>query len=116
MGPPGHRIDVAICADHQSQIAQGARWVYDPNVDHLGELRMGRDLPPRLVSANSKGGLRSSDGPARLFTFVIRKHDGEEREIEFELPPELADGFAAMASRGRRPPGPASPAEPGQGQ
>jgi hypothetical protein len=37
-------------------------------------------------------------------TFVVQKPDGEVREIEFELPHEIAESLPRVTSRGR--PGP----------
>lgn len=113
VGPAGHPIEMAICEDHQSQIDQGARWLYDSGADRGGELRMARDLSPRVVKANAKGGLRSQDGATRLFTLIVEKHDGEQSEVEFELPPKIAEGFWRVLDRGRRPPQEPSATEPG---
>lgn len=102
VGSPGSGpIDVRLCEEHQAQIGQGARWLY-PLDEQASEAQvlMGRDLPPRAVKVNAKGFL-SPDGIARVFAFVVEDYEGNQREYEFELPPEVADGMKRIIDRGR---------------
>ncbi len=92
------RIDAAVCEEHQSQIDQGAPWRY---LYEDRRLLMGQDVPGRVVRATAKG-LVSPDGMTRLFTFVIEDQDGDQREVDFELPSEIAEGVWRVASRDRR--------------
>lgn len=96
-------IDVRLCGEHQAQIDQGARWLYQWE-DRC--LLMGRDLPPRAVKAEAKEFL-SPDGITRVFTFVVEDHEGGQRDYEFELPSEFRDGIKRILDRGRGGAGPA---------
>lgn len=95
--PGGGPIDVGLCDEHQAQIDRGDRWLYQWEENHL---LMGRDLPLRLVQFKAEG-FRSPDGIARVFTFVVEDHEGNQREHEFELPPEFADDIKRITDRGR---------------
>ena len=92
------RIDAAVCEEHQSQIDQGAPWRY---LYEDRRLLMGQDVPSRVVRATAKG-LVSPDGTTSLFTFVIEDQDGDQREVDFELPSEIAEGVWRVASQDRR--------------
>jgi hypothetical protein len=105
VSPPGSGpVDVGVCAKHRSEIGRGARWLFEREEGsdgRLGRLLMGRDLPPRVVRAQSRT-LTSSDGVTRLFTFEVDRFNGSRREVEFELPPgEIADGIWRILGRGR---------------
>jgi hypothetical protein len=44
-----------------------------------------------------------------IFTFVVEDADGSQREVEFELRPDIAERVWHVVSRGRREAGPESP-------
>jgi hypothetical protein len=104
VGTPGSGgVDVGICAEHQSQIDHGARWLFEweeGSEGRLGRLLMGRDLPPRVVKWKARA-LVSPDGVSRVFSFEVEIPGGSQREVEFELPPgEIADGVWRVLDRG----------------
>jgi hypothetical protein len=96
-------VDVGLCAEHQSQIGHGARWLFewqDGGAGRPGRLLMGRDLPPRVVRWKATG-LVSPDGVTRVFSFEVENPDRSRREVAFELPPgEIADGVWRVLDRG----------------
>jgi hypothetical protein len=99
--PESGPYDVSLCEQHQAAIDQGARWIYQIEEENrAGRLLMGRDLPPRAVAARAKG-LLTSDGTRSLFTFVVEDANGSQREIEFEVPPDIAESVWRVVSRGR---------------
>src|SRR5487761_105527 len=106
VGPTWQRIEVSICDEHQTQIDQGARWLYQSDEHPTGRLLMGQDLPPRAVNITKKGGLRSPEGRPMIFTFTLENHNGDQDDTEFELPPDLAEGLWRILDRDRRKPGP----------
>ena len=108
--PESGPIDAGVCEEHKSQIDQGARWLYQYEEVSEGRLLMGRDLPPRAVECRSRG-LISPDGVTWLFTFELEKPDGSQHEVEFELPPEIADGVWRILGRGRREAGAGPPSD-----
>jgi hypothetical protein len=116
VSPPGTPLmEAAVCQEHQSQIDQGDRWLYRYEEASGSRLLMGRDLPLRAVHVKVKSGFTCPGGMTRLFAVVLEDHEGSPRDVEFELPPEIADGIWRVLGRGREEPGPApAPDEPGQ--
>jgi hypothetical protein len=108
--PESGRLDVGVCEEHQSQIEQGARWIYQP-AEKIpgGRVLMGRDLPARVVEVNVTSGLLAPEGMTRLFTLVVEDHGGSQRGVDFELPPDIAEGVWRVLNRGRGKAGPWSP-------
>ena len=62
---------------------------------------MGRDLPSRTVQVKAQG-LLSPNGITRLFTFVVEDHEGNQRDVECELPPEFGDDIERIQPRSPR--------------
>jgi hypothetical protein len=108
--PESGRFDVGVCEEHRSQIEQGARWIYQP-AEKIpgGRVLMGRDLPPRVVEVNVTSGLLGPEGMTRLFTLMVENHDSSRREVDFELPPGIAEGVWRVLNRGRGRAEPGSP-------
>jgi hypothetical protein len=102
--PRSGPMSAGICVKHKAQIDQGARWVYEQekgNEGRPGRLLMDRDLPPRALEESRARTLISPDGVTKVFSLVLEKPDGSREDVEFELPPRVADFVWRILSRGR---------------
>jgi hypothetical protein len=101
--PESGPYDVSLCEEHQTAIDQGADWIYQLEEENrAGRLLMGRDLPPRAVEARAKNYPLASGRRRSIFTFVVEGPDASRHEVEFEVPPYIAEGVWCVVSRGRR--------------
>jgi hypothetical protein len=97
--PASCRIDVGVCPGHQSKIDRGDRRLYELDAPAGACLLMGEDLMPRVARVTTRRFITDGGKMTRVFAFEAENHDGSPRDIEVELPPEIAEGVWRVLGR-----------------
>jgi hypothetical protein len=99
--PRSGPIDVGVCQEHQAQIEQDAHWLYAWEAPAGARLLIGEDLMPRVVKLTTRRFTTVGGEKTRAFTFEAVAHDGSPRDIDIELPPEMAESVWRVLTRDR---------------